>query len=79
MKNEKPFVVHDCVDREFVWELCKRGHVHVLSSQVTITGESLDLSGVKIPNGCEVEFVHGIDRGQHQSPLCKITFGWPKG
>ena len=68
------FAVEKCVDRDFVWELCKRGSVHVLISQVTVTGNSLDLSGIKIPDGCEIEW---CGKSREEGDQFQITFGWP--
>lgn len=71
--------VDECVDRNFVFELCKRGHVHVHSSQVTVKDESINLKGLAVPKGCELEFVHVVRGERDSQPEVSITFGWPNG
>lgn len=72
--------VDPCVDRDFVWELAKRGAVEIFTRQVSVRGTALDLKGVKIPKGCEIEFASAKpDKYDSNPPEVQITFGWPDG
>ena len=64
------------IDRDFVFELCKRGKVGVLSTQVTICGESISLAGLKIPSGVEIEWVGALATRNDDRPECHITFNF---
>ena len=64
------------INREFVWALCQRGAVEVLSSQVTIRGQCLNLDGVRIPEGCRIEYVGAKPTRDEFSPEVIVTFGF---
>lgn len=66
--------VENCVDRDFVWELCKRGHVHLLSTQVTVMGETIALKGLKIPDGVELEYAYAMTENVGGKRFISLTF-----
>jgi len=65
------------IDYAFVVELAKRGNVHLCSSQVTVEGKSVDLSGVKIPEGVTIDWMGAIPTKSEYDPVAKVTFRFP--
>ena len=70
------FQVSDRIDRAFVFELAKRGKVRVLSHQVSIEGESVDLKGIKIPDGVTIDWFGAMPNKDEWHPVARITFNF---
>lgn len=51
--------ISDKINKDFVFELATRGKIKVLSHQVTIEGDSVDLTGITIPAGVAIDFISG--------------------
>lgn len=68
--------VSDKIDRAFVFELAKRGSVRVLSNQVCVEGESVDLSGVAIPQGVTIDWIGAHPTKDEWNPVAKVTFSF---
>lgn len=56
--------ISEKVDREFVFQLATRGYVKVLSLQVVVEGESVDLTGIKIPVGVSIDYISAYATSQ---------------
>ena len=65
----------DAIDKEFVFELAKRGNVHVLSHQVTVESMSgIKFEGLQIPANCELEWAGASPARNEHHPIVKMTF-----
>lgn len=77
--------VSDKIDRAFVFDLATRGSVRVLSHQVTVEGDSVDLSGIQIPAGVSIDWIGAYPTKDEWHPRARITFNFaglpdpPKG
>jgi hypothetical protein len=46
------------LDRDFVFELAKRGKVSLTSSQITVAGSEVNLDGIVIPPHIRLEYMY---------------------
>lgn len=68
--------ISEKVDREFVFQLATRGYVKVLSLQVIVEGESVDLTGIKIPVGVSIDYVGAYATRNDHQPRARVTFNF---
>jgi hypothetical protein len=68
--------ISDKVDRDFVFQLATRGYVRVLSLQVVIEGESVDLTGIKIPDGVSIDWIGARATKDEFRPRASVTFNF---
>jgi len=65
----------DLIDRDFVFELAKRGKVHLTSTQISITVEKEgDLSGLVVPPNTHLEYIY-ITPGKYEDRHY-VTLRW---
>ncbi len=77
MSRDGKSVVSDKIDRDFVFELARRGKVEVFSSQVSIEGDSVDLTDVKIPSGVTIDWIGAKPTKDEWKPIGCVTFRFP--
>lgn len=69
----------ELIDRAFVFELARRGHVHVSLSQVSVAIEGGgSLEGLTIPPHCHLEYLYAAQGNTEDRPIATLRYVFEK-